>query len=83
MMLSQEADTRLGSKSIVSPPKYTLHILSCEPIFMQEIGEEWVVDLYQLKRLLPLSESERFLREIFTVKKVSHTTSITCHVTVM
>lgn len=45
----------------------------CNPklsdIISEEIGEGWVLDLYELKKLLPLAEKANFLRDLFKAKK--------------
>lgn len=37
---------------------------------LQQIGEEWVVDLYKLQELVKYSKEEKFLKELIRVKQV-------------
>jgi len=39
-------------------------------LILQEVGEDWVTDLSQLRRLLPKADSQAFMTKIFRVKQV-------------
>ena len=49
-------------------------LLLCNPglseVIEQRIGEEWIVDLSQLRKLEPLVEDVAFLKDIDRVKQV-------------
>ena len=42
--------------------------------FLQRIGEEWVTDLFQLRKLLPLASEQAFMTAVYKCKQV-HTHS--------
>ena len=36
----------------------------------QKIGDDWVTDLYFLRKLLPLAKDDAFMRAVYRVKQV-------------
>ncbi len=50
---------------------WRVHVVnSVVAVYLQEIGEGWVVDLMKLRDLLPLASKGSFLRNVLKVKKV-------------
>ncbi len=59
----------ISEVSMGDPPYFFYFDLLILPL--QQIGEDWVVDLYKLRELAPLAGKEGVLKEIFRVKQVS------------
>ena len=42
------------------------------PSILQRIGEAWVKDLFELKKLLPLADDDKLKQAVYKVKQVWH-----------